>query len=363
MTATATGLSSIEWGTAAVSNTALPSSIVKKIRKRFPVVPDWVAMVWPLEWIITANLETSKLNPGSIRKGLSSLVRLIVSQDNSCRHCYGAQRAMLKIFGYSEQAIEKLERDLLIADISEMDRAALEFVRAFSRANPLPGPKAYRALIDAGYTDRAFKEIAFLAAMTCFGNRVSTPLAVRPEYDLEAFVELPIPGFVRRFIAWSYERMPHFPFDPPKPRRHPFATLVEAFEGTSYGGMLDRILDDAWTSPYLSTRTKALIFAVLGRAIGCPGFESEALSVLRAEGLAEEDIDDILRNLSSDKLDEREAKLLPFARESVRYQAPGIQRRLAELSDGMSREEVLEGVGIAALGNAIARLSVVLECC
>ena len=39
---------------------------------------------------------------------LSGLIGLVVAMDNSCRHCYGAFRSMLKIMGYSEPLIRKL---------------------------------------------------------------------------------------------------------------------------------------------------------------------------------------------------------------------------------------------------------------
>ena len=59
----------------------------------------------------------------------------------------------------------------------------------------------------------------------------------------------------------------------------------------------------------------------------------------------------------------REARLVPFARETVRYQPAAIQRRMRELARGLSPEEVLEAVGIAALANAVCRMSVVIDAC
>jgi len=66
-------------------------------------------------------------------------------------------------------------------------------------------------------------------------------------------------------------------------------------------------------------------------------------------------------NLGSPKLDAREAKLVPFGRETVRYQTAAIQRRMRELTPGLSAPEILETVGVVALANAIGRLSVLLD--
>jgi len=54
---------------------------------------------------------------------------------------------------------------------------------------------------------------------------------------------------------------------------------------------------------------------------------------------------------------------VPFARETVRYQPLAIQRRTRELARELSIEEVIEAAGVAALANAVGRLSVLLETC
>ena len=84
---------------------------------------------------------------------------------------------------------------------------------------------------------------------------------------------------------------------------------------------------------------------------------------LAAEGLAPGELDGILANLGSPRLDAREARLVPFARETVRYQPAVIQRRMRELARGLSPEEILEVVGIAALANAVCRMSVAIDAC
>ncbi len=62
---------------------------------------------------------------------------LVVSQDNSCRFCFGAQRAFLRVLGMSEARITRLEQNLLVGDFSERERAALDFARRLSRSEPL----------------------------------------------------------------------------------------------------------------------------------------------------------------------------------------------------------------------------------
>ena len=61
---------------------------------------------------------------------LADEVGLVVSQDNSCRYCFGAQRAFLRILGMKEARIARLEQDLLTGDFTPRSRVALAMVRA-----------------------------------------------------------------------------------------------------------------------------------------------------------------------------------------------------------------------------------------
>jgi len=55
--------------------------------------------------------------------------------------------------------------------------------------------------------------------------------------------------------------------------------------------------------------------------------------------------------------------LVPFARETVRYQHADIQRRMREVTAGMRPAEIVELVGVVSLANAVGRLSVLLDVC
>src|SRR5207247_11284695 len=96
--------------------------------------------------------------------------------------------------------------------------------------------------------------------------------------------------------------------------------------------------------------------------VGAPA-EQEPRRVLAAEGLPPAELADILANLGSPRLDAREALLVPFARETVRYQPAAMQRRMRELAKRLGPEDILEVVGIAALANAVCRMSVVIDAC
>ena len=119
-------------------------------------------------------------------------------------------------------------------------------------------------------------------------------------------------------------------------------------------------LGSAWSSPLLSPRAKALVFAVVARGLGSRRAEEEAKRLLALEGLGPGELEEILAHLASPKLDRVEAAIVPFARQTIRYRPADIQRRARRLLDELSTEQFLELVGVAGLANATVRLSLAL---
>jgi hypothetical protein len=83
--------------------------------------------------------------------------------------------------------------------------------------------------------------------------------------------------------------------------------------------------------------------------------------LLIEEGLEAGDVGEILSRLASPKLDELEAVIVPFARETIWYRPAQIQRRGRELRARLSNEQFIDLVGVAALANAVCRMSVILD--
>jgi len=188
-------------------------------------------------------------------------------------------------------------------------------------------------------------------------------MAVPPD-AMETTIERPLFRMVRPFVAWSIRRKPR-----PKPiklerNEGPCAKVITALGDSPSATALRRIVDEAFASQVLPRKTKAMMSAVIGKALGCPTAEAEARGVLAGEGWSDADVTAMLTNLAHPKLDAREAMLVPFARETVRYQPPvTIQVRMREVTEGMTREETVEVAGIIGLANMLARLSALLDAC
>jgi len=358
----AAATANLEWGECIVPAASVPPALRAEVRKAVGAVPGWLPRLAPSPWLVRALYEIIERPLAHAPLDVCNLVALAVSQENSCRYCYGVQRAVFKILGYRDEEIDALARDAQVGELTPAARAALDLARRLTRANPRPGGADFETLVRAGFTRPAAAEIVFSAAAGAFTNRLGTLLVLPPE-PLESLVASPVFRFVRPFLAWSMRPRLRAPEPAPQPNDGPCAAVVAALDGSPAAGVLRRAIDGAWASEVLPRRTKTLMLAVIARALGCAHGEQEARRFLAVEGLPPAELDDILANLGSPRLDARETRLVPFARETVRYQPAAIQRRMRELAQRLGPEEILEAVGIAALANAVCRMSLVVDAC
>jgi AhpD family alkylhydroperoxidase len=340
---------------------SVPTAVETEVRKRLGASPGWLPRLGRTPWLARAMSTFSTMPVVFAEVDLCELVALIVSQHNSCRYCYGVQRSLLLISGYPEESIARLEADIHKADLSPSVRAALEFTRRLSRANPRATGTDFAEVVRAGIEKPAVMEIAAMASAAGFMNRIATLLSLPPETDLETLPGKPWFRFFRPLLARRLRHAPASPQPPPRPNDGPFATLVDTLGHSPLAGIYRRLIDDLFASPALPLRTKALFIAVVAKALGCTYSEAEARQMLEREGFRPADVDEILANLASASLDERENRLVPFARETARYQPAVIQQRMREVARGSAPDEMVEMVATIALANALGRLSVILD--
>jgi len=288
---------------------------------------------------------------------------LVVSQDNSCRFCFGVQRAFLRVLGMDEKRIARLAQELLTDDFTPRERAAIEFARRVSKSKPLTTMRDVAPLRDVGYADDEIVELAGIVGVHMFLNRMSTFVALPPQ-EME---ELPDRWWARLFrplLAIKFRSLRHRA----KPVRlldveksGPLSSIVNAFDGLPMARDLRIILDRLWGGSSLPPRTVAILFAIVARALGSNRCEHEANRLLLEQGFAQADVDQILTHLSSPALSAVERYLAPLAREPVWYQPAVIQRRCAEIQHHVSAAQFLDFCGAVALFNMLCRLGVVVD--
>ena len=340
-------------------------ALVRLARQRLGYVPGAVGYYAAVPWTVSAQIDLIEASyvTVTIDRQLADLITLVVSQDNSCRYCFAAQRVLLRMMGVPGSRIDAIERGHATADLGERERRALEFARRVSRSNPLPTPADRRALDRVGLSDLAAKEIAAYAALYVYFNRASTLPALPPQgmeaYETSWSLRFLGPLFARRFRR-RRRRIAVTPTSSATPAG-PFAELVAGLDGLPAAAALRDALDAAWRSEILPARTKGLVFAVIARGLGCPASERESIRLLDAAGMSRDEIDAVLAHLAAPTLSPVERAAAPFARETIRYQPAQIQQRAQAVRDALTREEFIELITVAALANAVCRLGVVLD--
>ena len=333
------------------------------LRRETGSAPGWIRYFLSCPWLPRAAIRLGIDNKLLVDLDFPTvdLIALVVSQENSCRYCYAVTRMALRVLGMSEERMQQLEQRLASGDLEPKAAAAIRFARRMTRASPLVTPLDLESLRVAGYSDAEIREIAFSVACIAFFNRISTIPALPPHsWEQLAdrwFMHLFRPLLARTVRGWRKRGQPASFARPPE---GPFAGLLLQFEGSPIGPVLASALNDLWASRILSRRSKALMFAVIGRGLGCQSSGDEIAAVLEAEGLSPTDAEQILAHLGGPGMDAKETALLAFARDTIRYEPIQIQRRARELQERLSPAQFVEALGVVALANSLCRLSAAL---
>ena len=329
-------------------------------KQRMGIVPPGVPYFTPVPWVARSAIE---LHPEQgllmhLPQRSADLLVLVVSQENSCRYCYAAARMMLWAQGLPRERILRIERDAVDAGLDPRLRDVLEFGRQQSRRGPDGARAAWARLRRAGVGVEELKEIAFTVALTDFSNRLNSIPAI-PTQMLERLPEQWHVRLLRPLIGRSLRAHHARGTATPAPTstRLPYARLVAAYDGSPIATALARVLQDLWDSPVLTRRCKLLLLAVVAHGLPCMACELDLLDLLEAEGLPRAASVTVLAALDSPLLTATERALLPFARETLWYEPAPLQRRARELRGRVTDTELMEAIGIAALGNGLSRMA------
>lgn len=341
---------------------ALESYARRRVGLPVPSLRYFVSVPWLARAVIDLHPELGLLM--HLDQDVADLLLLVVSQENSCRFCYAAVRALLRVQGMSDARIERLEQQLSRADgRAARTAAALAFGRSQSRIGPAGAREARQALRRAGFGEDEMREVGFVVATTDFLNRVHSIPAI-PSRPLERMPDqLPIRllrPLIRRLLQKHRFRGRATPLEREPP--HPYRRLVEAYAGSPIAAALSAAIAGMWASSVLTRRSKLLMLAVIARGLGCQVCAREIGDALGGEGLAEPVLAQILSHLDAPELDARERLLVRFARETIWYEPSALQRRARTLSAHLSGPQLTEAIGVASLANGVCRLgAIVLE--
>ena len=358
-------LATVEWDTC-VLEPHPDRELEAYVRRGFGTVPSSVAYFTQAPWIVHAMLSMSRVaSPlAHVDQQLAEVIGLVVSQDNSCRYCYGVQRLMLRVFGVAEARIQRLEQGLLDAEIDPRAKAALDFARRLSRAAPLVSGGDADGLLATGWSPTGIRELAFESSFHVFMNRLMTVPAI-PYAPAERLGDIPGLRWFGPLIRFSVMRRI-------RRARARSCRCHRAIRGTvrvsraragwaRRARALRETLNAAFASTPPSRRAKGLVFAVVARGLDRPQASRESAGLLAGEGLPEAKLETILQHLGSPELDPIESALVPFARGTIRGRPVQLQQHARALRERLMPEQVVEAIGVAALANVVGRLGVVTQ--
>ncbi|MGH0031983.1 MAG: carboxymuconolactone decarboxylase family protein [Myxococcota bacterium] len=354
----------LEWGEPLLVRQRVPE--LEAIARKGGPVQGGSAYFSGVPWVYLAAVRLNQrlLARVALDHDLADLAGLVVSRDNSCRYCFAVQRALLRTVGFAEERILELEETLMLQELDPPERMVLEFAHRVSRANPLLTPRDVEPLRAAGFDELAIREVAVIAGLNLFFNRIST-LGALPPAGWEALPDRWLTRLARplarRVVNARIRRRDEAAALSPDQRVGPWSYLVNALDGHPFAGELRTTLDDMLASELLPRRTKALCFGVVARALGCDRSEQEAAGVARDEGLSADHYEETLANLASPALDPTESRLVPFSRQTVWYQVPDLQRRTRELAGQLEPGVFLETIAVVSLANVVCRLGFLAE--
>ena len=328
-------------------------------RRKLGIPFPAIRYLTPVPWLARAVIDLPpdfgllmKLDPK-----MADLIALVVSQENSCRFCYAAVRALLWAQGWSETRIDRVHQGLARAEASSGTAAMIAFARSQSRIGPAGAREAAEALRKTEFSQEEIKEIAYVVGKTDFTNRVFTILAVPPQpwerLPSQLHMRLLRP-LLRRIIERHRYRgqITQLRRAPP----YPFSQLIEAYSGSPIGAALATTIDQMWESTILPRRCKLLMIAVVTRGLGCGICAPEISESLKELGLDEPRTEKILTHLDGPELEQMERHLLAFARETIWYEPHAVQRRAGALRRELSGPQLVEAVGVLALANGLCRM-------
>ena len=356
-------LSEITWGDSILPSVSDPAWEAE-VKRRAGYVSEIDRRAAPSPWLREMCLSVVTYRPVAMPQRLFKIVALVTAQENSCRYCYGANRAYMKVLGYSEHFISRIEQDAAFAELDEQARGFVAFCRRLARSRPRPMKAECDALVALGFAPLAVTEMALIIAMACNHNRVGLLSACPPEHGFERMANGPLAPLTRPLLRIAMAL--HKPAQPPMRDdaalcAGPFGPIVAAAAGVPASTIFRTALDGAFASSVLPRATKALMFAVVARTLECRASEGEARKLAAAEGFADREIDSALATLRCARLSPADEGLLAWVRDTVYYQIGPIQKKTAQLAAQIGLPAVLEAIGTAALANATVRLAMLRE--
>ena len=85
----------------------------------------------------------------------------MTSQENACRYCYGSARVRMKMIGFSDEMIDRIERNVQLVEAEPRERELVHFCRNLARSKPRPSREAREKMREVGFSAQQTAELAY----------------------------------------------------------------------------------------------------------------------------------------------------------------------------------------------------------
>ncbi len=118
-----------------------------------------------------------------LTKAQREMIAVVVSATNRCHYCVVSHSAALRKLTEDPELVDQLATGYKYAPLDERDRAMLDFAVKLTEASDRCGDEDVEALREAGWSDEEIMDIAQVAAMFNFTNRLASGLGWVPNRE------------------------------------------------------------------------------------------------------------------------------------------------------------------------------------
>ncbi|WP_418647972.1 peroxidase-related enzyme [Thauera butanivorans] len=121
--------------------------------------------------------------PGNLSKAEREMIVVATSAVNQCQYCVIAHGAILRVRAKNPLIADQVATNYRKADITERQKAMLDFGMKVSQSAHLVGDADFEALKAHGFTDDDIWDIAGISAFFGMSNRIANVTSMRPNAE------------------------------------------------------------------------------------------------------------------------------------------------------------------------------------
>ncbi len=121
--------------------------------------------------------------PGNLTKAEREMIVVATSAANQCQYCVIAHGAILRIRAKNPLIADQVATNYRKADITERQKAMLDFAMKVSQAAHLAGEADFDALKAHGFSEEDIWDIAGISAFFGMSNRLANVTSMRPNTE------------------------------------------------------------------------------------------------------------------------------------------------------------------------------------